>query len=214
MSFSFQIQNSTLIHEIWGIMFACIASLGIYISLILLVRDRCRGSLRCWLGFYTASLSLLLLDLVFLNSDWGNEWLNSMGIVLLFFIGPFFFQYRKASWHQKGLGKVLIHLLPGGLVFFCMGICNLGDTVWYVCGLIHAGIYLLIPLLIPGQTDLLLPRHGILQLLLYTGICITSLAIPRVSVFIFSSVGLAILILHIWVRLLYAAYLSYMISKS
>lgn len=191
-------------------MFACIASLGIYISLILLVRDRCRGSLRCWLGFYTASLSLLLLDLVFLISDWGHEWLNSMGIVLLFLIGPFFFQYRKASSHQKGLGKVLIHVLPGGLAFFCMGICDLGATVWYVCGLVHAGIYLLIP----GQTDLLLGRHRILQFLLYTGICFTSLAIPRVSVFIFSSVGLAILILHIWARLLYAAYLSYMISKS
>lgn len=215
-----QIQNISSNPGVWTVLFISISTLGIYISAILIIRDRFRGRQRTILGLYAASLSILLFHLTSLvHPVWPVEGLLDIaGSAQLFLIGPFSFLLLRGRSPGRGRDSLIFHLIPAALVFGCLVVDLLADSTVYVLGIVHTGIYLFIQSLSwikhKSGSDNRDYRLTAVQIVLFLGISITSLTIPmRLCCFV-ASAGIALLILLIWIRLLYTAYLSYIISIS
>lgn len=216
MSHPIQIQDVSNYSGFWTTLFVSICFLGIYISLILLVRDRFQGRRRTVLGLYSASLSIFLMYLAYqLNSPKPlHDFLQSFGLSQLFLIGPFSFFLFMTGLKNKSSIRFLYHLIPAGLAFLCLALCSLDKSIGYVLGMVHTGLYLFVQLFWSGRKGIQGNRLAGMQMIIYLGISILCLTSPKMIHCFIASVGLSILILQIWIRLLYASYLSYFISRS
>ena len=216
MSLLIQIASPGTYSGFCNILFISLSLLGGFISILFLVRDRFRGKNRTLLGLYTASLSILLLHLAFPENPlkYLNDCIFYAGLVQLFLIGPFsYFLFRAHVQHRQTVGMAY-HLLPAGLVCICAAIWPLSSSLWYLLGMVHTGVYLSVQLFRGSVKSAPHYRHTLIQWALYLCIGITCLSTPAGIHGFIASAGLSFLILMIWIRLLYAAYLSYLISKS
>jgi len=216
------IQYVNLNPGIWTSLLISISSLGIYYSIILVVRDRGRGRQRTMIGLYSMSISILLLHLLILL-HWNGlfeGWIGITGAVMLFLIGPFSYRMMLEQSMHRTWTRNLIFLVPAVLILACMLFALIPDSIVYAIGIIHTGLYLLFQTLGLARRGLssvhLCWNHWYTatQIFLYLGIGISCLVLPAMSRCFLASAGLALLILLIWIRLIYIAYLSYVISRS
>jgi hypothetical protein len=168
------------------------------------------------LGLYSASLSIFLMHLALqLNSPKPlYEFLHAFGLAQLYLIGPFSYFLAKTDLKNKSSIRILYHLIPAGMVFLCLALCSLDKSIGYILGILHTGIYLFVQLFWAVRKGFLDNTLAGTQMILYLGISISCLCSPKMIHCFIASVGLSILILQIWTRLLYASYLSYLISRS
>ena len=85
-----QIEFKSVFPAPWELIIPVMILLGFYISLVSLVSSRLRKNRRCFLGIYTAVLSILLVYVSAIAHS-GLSWevpLRFMGTASLFLIGP------------------------------------------------------------------------------------------------------------------------------
>lgn len=215
MQFPNQIVNPINYSETWNILFLSIALLGIYLSAIVLGFKRVRKAQGVLLGYYTATISILLLSLsTQLNTmPLLNGILNSAGLAALFLVGPFSYYLFLNKGENLRTYAFYIQLLPAIAVIFISGFESVPHFWFYLAGIIFAGIYL-IGQLIRISKDRWKKIYTLLQLASFVGICIVCLSSPASTCSLLSSICLVLLILLIWIRLLYTAYNSYLINQS
>jgi len=226
-----QIQPVSNNPGILTVLFISISALGIYFSIILILRDRFRGRQRTLLGLYALCLSILLLHLSSLTDTAGplEGLVHLAGVVQLFLIGPFSFLLMQGRPQVRGMVRILFHLIPAVLVVGCMAVDLVPDSTLYALGMAHTGLYLSLqtlrqsikarksghpPFSFRSGSSYRDKRFTAIQIIMYLGIGISSITMPVSFSCFVASAGIAILILLIWIRILYTAYLSYIISKS
>jgi hypothetical protein len=207
---------------IWTLLFLIIASLGIYYSLILVIRDRGRGRQRSMLGLYAICSSILLLHLL-AHPYWNNpgqDWIQIAGIVSLFLMGPSSYRMIIDQTQPWGISINLIPFIPAFVISGIMIIGLIQESLSYTLGIIYTGLFLIAQALSlnlrsisPSALNWNKWYTGV-QLTFFVGTIISILVLPAQLFCILASAGLACLILLNWIRLLYMAYLSYVISRS
>lgn len=216
-----QIQSIHSQIQIWNILNLSFGALGMYSAFILLVQDRLRWKQRSLLGIYTASLSFLLLHLNGMNQStiWVWKALNLMGMTALFLLGPLSLFMSFGRTKNRPAGKYLIHLIPVLVILVGLYFDLIRNFTVYTLGMIHAGIYFIIQIIrflpLLRNTGLFWNiKYATIQLILLVGVSIVHFYFSDHIVRILGSAALGIMILLIWVRIMYSAYLSYLISKS
>lgn len=207
---------------IWTILFASIAALGIYYSVILVIRGRGKGGRRMMMALYTLVTSLLLVYFVAILYGEGStsRWIFLTGFMALYLIGPFSYRMTIEIWNSRNAFRKVIPIIPALLVavfleldlFHVSFLFALGNLYTIIC-LVSQAIHLRRMELNTG-IGLWELWYTAIQILLFTGMGISSLTLSAWSFAVIASAGLAILILLTWFRLLYLAYLSYVISRS
>jgi hypothetical protein len=207
--------------QIWNILNLSFGALGMYSAFILLVQDRLRWKQRSLLGIYIASLSFLLFHLNGMNQStlWVWKALNLMGMTALFLLGPLSLFMSFGHTKNRLAGKFVIHLIPGMVILAGLYFDLMGNSTGYVLGMIHAGIYSIIQIirflpLLRNSRLIWNINFATMQLLLLVGVSISHVYFSDHLSRILGSAALGIMILLIWVRIMYSAYLSYLISKS
>ena len=215
MFLTYTIQGSFSPGGFWNLLFSAISLLGLYLSMTLMIRDRCKGKQRTMLGLYLASLSGLLLYLS-IHASFGptdNAIIDAMGIMPLFLAGPTSYKLRQGASSPGKQLAFLIHFLPAAVIGICVAAGWLSIGTIYILGIVHAACYLALQSLGKLKKGALDGQHGALQLTLFLGLSILCLVFRELNPYFIASAGLAMLILHIWMRLLYAAYISYLTSR-
>ena len=203
-------------HGFWHLLFSAISLLGLYLSLTLLIRDRCKGRQRTFLGLYLVSLSILLLYMS-IHAPVGyaeNALFNAFGLMPLFLIGPFSYKLRQGALTSRTRSTQLFQFIPAAVIGICVAAGWLSISTVYILGIFHVGSYLVLQSFRKAQKGILDGQHVVVQLTLFLGLSVLCLAFRELNPYFIASVGLTMLILHIWMRLLYAAYISYLISRS
>ena len=227
----FQIEIPISQTGFWRILFATSGGLGIYLSIIQFMRDKFRRKRRTLLGLLLLSLAVPLIYIS--NGDllqgWSNEILRLTAIFLLFLLGPSSHGLYKSGLNRDHRGFGLIHLLTGTVILVGLVAGLLIDQTVFLLAAIHAGLYLLFQLhmlFLKNRNASNPVLHGyihwgcwfsrfvMIQLLLFICIVASSFWMEGPSLHFFICVCLTILIMVIWVRLIYTAYLSYIISTS
>lgn len=216
-----QIQSIPSQIQIWNILNLSFGALGMYSAFILLVQDRLKWKQRSLLGIYTASLSFLLIHLNSMNQStiWVWKALNLMGMTALFLLGPLSLFMSFARTKNRPAGKYVIHLIPGMVILVGLYFDLIRNSSAYMLGMIHAGIYFIIQIirflpLLRNSRLIWNINFATIQLLLLVGVSISHVYFSDHIGRILGSAALGIMILLIWVRIMYSAYLSYLISKS
>jgi hypothetical protein len=197
-------------------LFSSVSLLGLYLSLALLIRDRSKGRQRTFLGLYLASLSMLLLYMCLHahSVQAVNPVIDVLGIIPLFLIGPFSFKLRQGASKPETLFPLLFQFLPAIIIGICLTAGWVTANIVYMLGLLHTGFYFGLQFFWAVPREILDNQHAAVQLTLFLGISILCFASPGLNHHLIASLGLALLILHIWMRLLYAAYISYIVRRS
>jgi len=209
----FQIQFLLNRPEFWRIQFISIGLFGIYLSIIIIGSGRIKKQQGILLGLYIAALSTLLLSLSSrIHTLPGLDGtLFTAGLVSLFLAGPF-------SYHlffTKGIARrplsFFIQFIPA-LLAIVLSRIDLFAAFWiYLAGFIHAGSYMAAQALRINFSSWR-KRYCLAQMASYMVIVIVRIIWPTELNAIISSICLVILILWIWIRLLYTAYLAYLVK--
>ena len=204
------------------VLFLAIASLGIYYSIILLIRDRGRGKQGTMMAIYSLCISILLLHTLILihlqDSEYGI--LQISGTLPLFLLGPFSNWMMIERSHSRSKFRLIYHFLPAVMIIGVILTDHVHEPIVFALGIAHFGIYLFMQVLClirkgfaPGSISWN-QWYTAAQIFLYLGVGIFCLVMPAKHLYFLASAGLAVLILLIWIRLMYIAYLSYIISRS
>ena len=203
--------------------FISAAILGIYLSIIILVSAKLRGTRGVQLGLFTALISILLLSIMVSAENFRiiNQIVQLLGVVALFAVGPVSFSLFTVKDNLNNTYLIFASVLPA-LISGILSIVLNSTLIWlFVAGIIYTGFWLLLQsiglfrsnlpadwyrLLIPVGIKTWNIRYTLLQLLTYLVICI-SFATDHSSSIISGVV--AILILLIWIRMLRSAYITY-----
>lgn len=225
-----QIDPLILPPDILRLFYIAVGILGLYLSLIIIISDRARSPRRIFLGLYLVSLSILLLHVVSLLQPikFLTGTIQLTGILSLFLVGPFSFWVFHRDEQKWSSQRVIVHCIPAG-IFTTLFLATEGDSFWiYMTGLLQAGIYIMILWIVQFRTGsksrgeqpdsplvngIKNKRYTSLLLVVYTSIGISCISGNRMLISLISSVGLSLLILWIWIRLLYTAYLSYLTNN-
>jgi hypothetical protein len=221
-----QIENLIKHPEEWRALFLSAGMLGIYLSFIIIGFLRIRKHQSFFLGFYTAALSLLLLQLSTFTTpiDQISVILESGGVGALFLIGPFSFHLFSGRVQNRTSYQYYVQLLPAILAAILFQKKALYIFPWiYTAGMLHIGTYLFF------QSWQIFRKEEVnsnsrqkksgtrnwnkkytgIQIAVYTlsGLALVSPSLQQ-DHFIASS-GLAILILITWIRLMHTAIKQY-----
>jgi len=216
------IQQVTSNPGIWTALFITAAALGIYYSVILVIRDRGKGRQRSMVGLYTLCTSILLLHLLALLYRDGSAsgWMQIAGFIALFLMGPLSHRMMIDRPKSRGVFRFMIPLIPATLILGFLVFDLIDESTVYALGVVYTGVCLVSQAfsLMQGRVNSGSMSwnkwYTAIQIFLFTGIGISCLSLPELLVVFLASAGLAILILLTWIRLLYIAYLSYVISRS
>jgi hypothetical protein len=140
--------------------------------------------------------------------------LDALGTLSLFLIGPFSFKLRQGASIPETLFPLLFQFLPAIIFGICLTAGWLTANIVYTLGVLHIGLYLCLQYFWTVPRGILDNQHAAVQLTLFLGISILNFTCPGLNHHLIASVGLALLIIHIWMRLLYAAYVSYVVNRS
>jgi hypothetical protein len=143
-----------------------------------------------------------------------NALIHAFGLMPLFLIGPFSYKLRQGALISRTRSTLFFQFIPAAAIGICVAAGWLSISTAYILGVLHAGSYLGLQSFRTAQKGILDGQHGAVQLTLFLGLSVLCLAFRELNPYFIASVGLAMLILHIWMRLLYAAYISYIISRS
>jgi len=194
-----------------------VAVLGIYLSVIIAGNCRLRNQQGIWLGLYLVCLAVLLAKLsapLHPIREWSRI-LQVAGVPALFFLGPVSLIINMKRMGQLSKKLQYLHLFPALIITGYIMIDQTHEIWLYRAGIIVTGCYLVIqPLLFyryVAERLLWNVRFTFLQLGVFIVICA---ALFSEHFRFIASTCLSVLILIIWIRLLYSAYLYYLINKS
>jgi hypothetical protein len=192
--------------------FFIIIILGFYLSFLILLSSRFKLKITL-LGMYSLCLSLISLDILlseFLIEHY-NNFFRIAGIGSIYIIGQILYQIDYYENNRSFRIKSLIHYLLPFLLIILISITNYSNSIFYIIGIIHCGIYFfVIGLKIYKNLNSLIIDWKIK----YYFITFISYIIIIISIFyfhyyVFCIVALTIIsfhILYLWISLLKASF--------
>ena len=214
-----QILFSEFLPGIWRQFFLIISVFGFYLSIVIIISSQLRNKLYFFLGLYTASLSVLLFDLI---SDGLIPFISQRvteyaGIGSIFLIGPSLFNLIYLEKAKKTIVRFLIHFIPSILLITIIIIKNYVNSSIYISGIIYTGIYLIIIIIhsynkysnsgfwsrpAKNGSDKWKSRFIVVAIVSYVLIVISLLTLDFQPSCITISIILSFHIIYIWIRLL------------
>jgi hypothetical protein len=223
-----QIAFRSVLPAPWNLFMLVVIILGIYISTVLLVNSRFRMIRGSLLGLYTAVLALFM-GYISSIPDSGGPWQSVMqfaGAGLLFMIGPLSYLLFTETGNTTNTCHQVLYYLPALFAGLVALIIPERETLILQGGVLFTGCWLALQLVKvfrvslsrePIQTSNTMRNHhwnkafSVLQIFLFGIICI-SLTTRQARIIVAGCI--ALLILVIWIRLLYSAYLAYTTDRN